>query len=132
MSSEITVTVPARPEFAHVLRAVVASVAARSDVAYDAIEELRILVDEAVAQLVAVQAPAAFWRLRVSPSSTGVEVTVSTDAEIRTWPPERADRSLGWQVLSGLAEEASFERWDGLAAVRIRKAIAAPGEEGHG
>lgn len=131
MTSEITVTVPARPEYAHVLRAVVASVAARLDLAYDAIEELRILVDEAVAQLVGVQSPAAFWRLRVIPSAAGVEVTVCTDADVDTWPPERAHRSLGWQVLSGLADEAAFERWDGLAAVRIRKATV-PGGERHG
>lgn len=132
MASEITVIVPPRPEFAHVLRAVVASVAARLDLPYDAIEELRILVDEAMAQLVGVRAPASFWRLRVIPSPTSVEVTVCTDAEVETWPPERAERSLGWQVLSGLADEAAFERWDGLAAVRMRKATGAPGGYRHG
>ncbi|HEX2031472.1 MAG TPA: ATP-binding protein [Actinomycetota bacterium] len=127
MSAEITVTVPARPEFAHVLRAVVASVAARMDLGYDVIEELRILVDEASAQLLAIREPATALRLRVIPSETAVELTVSTDAHVGRWPPERAERGLGWQVVAGLADEAVFDQWDGRAAVRLRKLASAPG-----
>lgn len=132
MSAEITVTVPARPEFAHVLRAVVASVAARMDLAYDVIEELRILVDEASAQLLAIRSPATLLRLAVVPSQAALEIRVSTDAHVGQWPPEQAERGLGWQVLSGLADEAMFEHRDGRAGVRIRKLASAPGGRGHG
>lgn len=132
MSAEITVTVPARPEFAHVLRAVVASVAARMDLGYDVIEELRILVDEASSQLLAIRSPATSLRLRVIPSDTAVEVRVSTDARVDQWPPPKAERGLGWQVLVGLADEAVFDDWDGHAAVRIRKLAYTPGGGGVG
>jgi hypothetical protein len=48
-SDAITVTVPARAEFLHLIRSVVASVAARRDLSIDAIEDLRLAVDEACA-----------------------------------------------------------------------------------
>ena len=43
----IAISVPARAEFLHVVRTVVGSVAARCNLTIDAIEDLRIAVDEA-------------------------------------------------------------------------------------
>lgn len=123
--ADVTVSVPARPDFIHVLRSVIAAVAARADFTYDSIDDLRLAVDEASAQLLAFESPATTLTLRISSTEGGgdLDVVVSTDADVGTaaWPPEGAERTLTWQVLSALADEARFERLDSGPALRLRK-----------
>lgn len=121
---DVTVSVPARPDFIHVLRSVVAAVAARADFTFDSIDDMRLAVDEASAQLLAFAAPATMLTLRITLSDEGsLEVVASTDADVSTavWPPEGAERTLTWQVLSALADEARFERLDSGPALRLWK-----------
>ncbi|MGH2725848.1 MAG: ATP-binding protein [Actinomycetota bacterium] len=118
------VTVPARPDFIHVLRSVVAAVAARADFTFDSIDDLRLAVDEAGAHLLSVAAPAKSLTLHISLTDEGgVEVIASTDAEVAeaAWPPEGVERTLAWQVLSALADETRFERVGTGPALRLRK-----------
>lgn len=125
--SDVTVSVPARPDYIHVLRSVVAAVAARAGFTYDSIDDLRLAVDEASAQLLSFAAPALNLTLQITLTQEGgVEVVASTDADIATgvWPPEGAERTLTWQVLSALADEAHFERLDSGPALRLRKRSA--------
>jgi serine/threonine-protein kinase RsbW len=127
VAPDIAVSVPARPEFVPVLRSVVASVAARLDFPFDAIQDLRIAVDEACSQLLAVSvAEATTLRLRITPSSDGVELVASTDARRASWPPAEAERSLAWQVIEALADRAAFEEQDGAPALRIAKLAHPP------
>jgi serine/threonine-protein kinase RsbW len=127
VAPDIVVSVPAAPEFVPVLRSVVASVAARLDFPYDAIEDLRIAVDEACSQLLAAGvAGATTLRLRITPSSEGVELVASTDARRASWPPAEAERSLAWQVIEALADRAAFEEQDGAPALRIAKLVHPP------
>jgi serine/threonine-protein kinase RsbW len=126
--SDIVVSVPARPEFLHVLRSVVASVAARVNFPYDAIEDLRIAVDEATANLLARAGEAGEVRLRVSPSSGGMEMVVSVDTTPDGWPPSEIERSLAWQVIEALTDEAALVLDGEWAAVRLTKAL--PGRPG--
>jgi serine/threonine-protein kinase RsbW len=123
-------TIPARPEFVHVLRSVVASIAARLDFPYADLEELRIVVDEACAFLLALPTTQRSLVVRIVPTEGSVEVTVCTDGEAPEWPVAGARDGLSWQVLSGLSDEASFERWDGRPAVRVSKALHPPREAG--
>ncbi|HEX6231439.1 MAG TPA: ATP-binding protein [Actinomycetota bacterium] len=121
----VTVSVPARAGFLHVIRAVVGSVAAHHDLTVDGIEDLRIAVDEACAQL--IRAGGAQIVVRVAPSPAGVQVVCHTDAEVVAWPPEGIERTLAAQVLHGLADEVAWERTDGRPAVRMSKhAVAGP------
>jgi serine/threonine-protein kinase RsbW len=125
VSSDIAVSVPARPEFVPVLRSVVATVAARLDFPFDAIEDLRIAVDEACAQLLAVgRAEARTLRLRITPSSDGMHLVASTDARA-AWPPG-AERTLAWQVIEALADGADFETEDGGPVLRMTKLLQPP------
>ena len=118
--SEVTVKVPAQPDFVHVLRSVVATVAARADLTFDEIDDLRLAVDEACAQLLAL--PATTLTIRLSPSDDGgLVVVVTTDADVRVWPPAGAERTLTWQVLAALADDARFEQVDGKPALRLTK-----------
>ncbi len=128
MPADVVVSVPARAEFLHVLRSVVASVAARLDFPYDAIEDLRIAVDEACAQLLSQGKGATQIRLRITPSDGAMDVVASADAPEVVWPPAEAERSLAWQVIEALCDRATLELDDGAPAVRFSKAV--PGGEG--
>ncbi len=120
--SEVTVKVPAEPDFVHVLRSVVATVAARVDLTFDEIDDLRLAVDEACAQLLGLPSGATALTVRISPRDAGgLVVVVTIDAEVRAWPPEGAERTLTWQVLAALADDARFEEADGHPALRLTK-----------
>ena len=120
--ADVTVKVPAQPDFVHVVRSVVATVAARAEMTFDEIDDLRLAVDEACAQLLALPAPATTLTLQLSPADGGgLVVVVTIDGEVRTWPPEGAERTLTWQVLAALADEARFEQVDGHPALRLTK-----------
>lgn len=125
--SEITVSVPARPDFVHVLRSVVASVAGRASFSYDAMEDLRLAVDEACAHLLAVPGPAVVLSLRITSSDGAIEVVVWTDADPAEWPRPDVERTLTWQVLTALADEARFERTGDGPALRLTKRREAAG-----
>ena len=115
----VTITVPARAEFLHVVRTVVGSVAAKGDLTIDAIEDLRIAVDEACAQLLV--AHGSTITVHIAASSEGAEVICTTDADVETWPPEGVEHTLAAQVLRGLADTVSWERGGEGPAVRIAK-----------
>lgn len=121
MSPEVTVSVPARPDYVRVLRAVAASFAARLDFTYDRIEDLKLGVSEACATLLALPWPAAILVLRLATDDGRVVALVCTDADSGEsgWPPPVVEGSLAWQVLAGLADEAVFEMSEDGPAVRI-------------
>ena len=115
----MTITVPARAEFLHVVRTVVGSVAARHNLTIDAIEDLRIAVDEACAQLLVARGSSVVVELTAA--AGGIQATCSTDAEVEVWPPDGIEHSLAAQVLQGLADEVAWERTAGGPAVRVGK-----------
>ena len=120
--SEVTVSVPAQPDFVHVLRSVVATVAARADLTFDEIDDLRLAVDEACAQLLALASEATTLTLQISPADgSGLVVIATIDADVPAWPPAGAERTLTWQVLAALADDARFEQVDGRPALRLTK-----------
>ena len=117
MSADVTVTVPARPDFVRLLRAVVASVGARLDLTYDRIDDLRMVVDEASAQL--LQLPSRNLTMRVTPGERVVILVLTDAAPNGAWPPGDLEESLAWKVLSGLADDVRFEIAEGGPVVRI-------------
>jgi serine/threonine-protein kinase RsbW len=122
LMADVSVRVPARPEFVHVFRSVIASIAARADFTYDEIDDLRLAVDEAFAQLLTIHGTATTLTMLVRSLDGGaVEVVASIDADAAAWPPQGAEHSLTWQVLSALADEARFENSDGHPALRLIK-----------
>jgi serine/threonine-protein kinase RsbW len=120
--SPVIVTAPARPEMVHVLRAVASSVAARLDFPYDDIDDLRISIDEACAQLLTVGGEDDTLTLRLSTAKGGIEAVVSLDGDARaTWPPSSLEDSLAWRVLTGLSDDVHFESLPTGPAIRILK-----------
>jgi serine/threonine-protein kinase RsbW len=115
----VTITVPARAEFLHVVRTVVGSVAARHNLTIDAIEDLRIAVDEACAQLLVARGSSI--TVELAAGAGGIQATCSTDAEVDVWPPDGVEHSLAAQVLQGLADEVAWQRTASGPAVRVGK-----------
>ncbi|HEX9124196.1 MAG TPA: ATP-binding protein [Actinomycetota bacterium] len=118
-NDDVEVSVPARAEFVRLLRMVAATVAAQHDLTFDAIEDLRIAVDEAAAQLLPVGGTT--LALRLTPTADGIRAEVTTDAFDAPWPPDGIERSLAWQVLKGLSDEVAMERGDRGPLIRITK-----------
>ena len=117
MPTDVTLSIPAKPDFVRLLRAVVASVGAQLDLTYDRIDDLRMVVDEASAQLLSL--PAETLTMRLEPGERLV-ILVESDADPDgSWPPPNVEETLAWRVLSGLADEVSFERTDRGPGVRI-------------
>ncbi|MDQ4004676.1 MAG: ATP-binding protein [Actinomycetota bacterium] len=117
--TDVTVTVPARPDFVRLLRTVVSSVGARLDLTYDRIDDLRIAVDEACAQLLAISSGTI--TMRVTPDGDRIKVFVCSDASVGAdgWPPPNVEDSLAWRILAGLADDVRFELTDQGPAVRV-------------
>jgi serine/threonine-protein kinase RsbW len=122
LGTVVTVSVPARADMVHVLRSVTAGVAARMDLSYDDIDDLRIAVDEACAQLLLVSAPTGQITLRLSPQQEGLDVTATVRGE-GVWPPPSVEDTLAWRVLSGLVDVAEFSHQDGAMQVRMFKRL---------
>lgn len=115
-------TVPARPEYVRVLRAVARAVAARFDFTYDRIEDVHLAVDEACAAVLSLPAAeAGVLTMRLDSREGTIVVLVCSDAAVDTqgWPPAEVEESLAWRVLSALADKASFQIDRGGPAVRM-------------
>jgi serine/threonine-protein kinase RsbW len=123
--TEVVVTAPARAEMVHVLRAVASSLAARMDFPYDDIDDLRISIDEACAQLLAVADDEAAFTLRLTATAGGIQALVALDGgDAHQWPPPDLEDTLTWKVLSGLSDDVSFETLSGGPAIRVLKVPA--------
>jgi serine/threonine-protein kinase RsbW len=118
-SEAVRVAVPARAEFLHVVRTVIGSVAARHDLTIDAIEDLRIAVDEACAQLLATRGSTITVEIR--PEDGVVQTVCSIDADVAAWPPEGMEHTLAAQVLRGLSDSVVWELTSSGPSVRISK-----------
>jgi serine/threonine-protein kinase RsbW len=104
----VVITVPARAEFLHVVRTVVGSVAARHDLTIDAIEDLRIAVDEACAQLLARRAQAQTLRVDYAVDNAALQVRVSIPDATSDEPLPRD--TFAWQILRALTDDLNEGR----------------------
>jgi len=125
MDQSITISVPARTGFVHVLRAVTAGVAAELDFPIDEIDDLRLAVDEASAHLMSGSARSRRITVRLTPNGDRLNVMAWGDRADGDWSPEEAKRSMSWHVLSALADEASLDRVDGAPAIAFSKRLPA-------
>ena len=120
---DITVSTPARHDFLHVFRSVIASVAAVLSFPYDGIDDLRIAVDEACSHLLTVPSIGGSLSMQIRPSPQAIEVIASIDAETDDWPRPGAGAAMTRQVLSALADSAQFERTERGPAIRFVKQL---------
>ncbi|KPM57333.1 anti-sigma factor [Frankia sp. CcI49] len=98
----VQLAIPAAGAFLVVLRTATASLAARADFTLDDIEDLRIAVDEACAQLLVSAVPESALECVFTLSAGLLRVTVSVDS-LDGEPPSKD--TFAWTVLSALACE---------------------------
>jgi serine/threonine-protein kinase RsbW len=130
MDHPITVSVPAQTGSLGVLRAVVASVAARLDFPVEDIEDLRLAVDEACGHLLGVRPRPTSIHLRLTLSGRRLDVLAWADSPVVDWPPADASGSITWQVLSALADDAAMVTEEGSPAIRFAKGSLPQGSAG--
>ena len=119
-TSDVSVQVPATPEFVQVLRNVAAGVAARLEMPIDQIEEIRLAVTEA-ASLLLEEVAATALRMRIRRSDDGLDVTISSDGTPEAWPSDRVLTSWPWMVVKGLSDDVRLDRDDGGPSVVFQK-----------
>ena len=119
--SEIRLSVPARADYVHVLRSVIASVAAKLDFSYDDIEDLRLAVDEACAYLLGLRDGPTALSLTITPSGRTVDVLASVDGAEAAGRGEGLQANMVWHLLGALTDEARFEESGGHPGIRFTK-----------
>ena len=122
----VVVSVPALPGYVNLIRAVTASVASRVPLSFDAIEDLKLAVDEGCARLLAVSRAATRLQLRLTTSDEGLEAAVSIDAEVGPWPPPNIEETFSWRVLSALVDSVALDLDGGAPSVRMTKSRFEP------
>lgn len=109
--------IPADAGYLSLLRTLVGGCAGREDFTLDQIDDLRMAVDEAAAQLLR-QATGASMELAVIPSKDALEVRVSAT----TAPATVIDRgSFSWTILQALADELDVDDEHERAVITLRK-----------
>ena len=121
LSAPITVNVAARPDALHILRVVAASAAALLQMPFDAVDEVRIAVDEAGVLLLASSPAADALQLEITTSDGSLLITIGTDVPAAEWPRPIDRESWSWTVIQGLTLDPRFvSRDDGRPAIRFR------------
>jgi len=120
LSTPITVTVAARPDALHILRVVAASAAALLDLPFDAVDEVRIAVDEAGILLLESSPEADALQLEITTSDGSLVITLGTDLPTTSWPRPGDLGSWSWTVIQGLTVNPRFVSDDGRPRIRFR------------
>jgi serine/threonine-protein kinase RsbW len=125
------VTIPASVDFIHVLRTVVAGVAARMDLTVDGIDDLRLLVDEAASALLAGRPAAERLSVRIEPGAAQLTIVTSASSPADGASSAlRLEDTLAWQVLTALADEVFVTTVDDGPAIAFAKRIQTPMRRG--
>lgn len=106
MSAEVRAEVPASGEHVQILRNVVAALAARAGCSVDILADLRLAVDEAATRLLHDVRGASELVLEASRRDGSIELVVAAAGSAEGWPPDGLARSMGWQILSALVDDA--------------------------
>jgi serine/threonine-protein kinase RsbW len=117
----VRISVPARADFVHVLRAVISSVASRIEMTFDVIEEVRIAVDEASAILLGLTDSEATLELAIETAPDDLIVTLTAPGAHAGWPGDGVRSSWPWRVMTGLCDDVQLESSDRGASIRFVK-----------
>ena len=119
--AEVRLSIPADSAYIAVPRSVVGNLAARNDFTVDAIDDLRIAVDEACALLLP---QATDGVLDLVFEIDRPQLKVSTSAVVPDgWMPDTS--SFGWTVLTALVESAAAETVDGRLVISVTASATA-------
>lgn len=116
-SSDVVLTVPAQTSFVSLVRTAASAVCAQADFTVDALDDLKLAVDEACALAIAA---AADTDLTVTLRVTGQTVEVELLSVSSTGTPIRTN-TFAWTVLTALVDTVETRvSEDGLLSIRLR------------
>lgn len=98
-----------------------ASVAARLDLPFDAVDEIRTAVNEAATLLLGTSQPSTELVTEIEIGDDGFVATLSIDAEVDAWPLAKLEGSWSWRVVQGFCDQAAFLRQGGRPGVTLRR-----------
>jgi serine/threonine-protein kinase RsbW len=114
----VVLTLPAAGAYLSVLRTTTAALASRLDFTLDAIEDLRIAVDEACALLLPHALPGSTLECVFELTDAGLLVRVTVPTADR---PELDRESFAWTVLTALVDDVTSAAEDGHVSVSLRR-----------
>ena len=101
----IDLAVPATPEYVGLIRSTAAHIAAHADLTNDAIDDVRLAVDEAFAVLIAHKPDSGVVTIKFQIHSERLDIELTGPAG--SPPPDKT--SFAWTVLSALVHEVSTD-----------------------
>jgi serine/threonine-protein kinase RsbW len=117
-SSEVVLTVPAEASFVALVRTAASAMCAQADFTVDALDDLKLAVDEACA--LAIAAAPAGTDLRVAFGVRGHTVEVDLRSHSSTGTPLRTN-TFAWTVLTALVDTVDTRMTeDGMLNIRLR------------
>lgn len=119
-NDNVTLSLPAVPDFVRLARLTVASLATKVGFTYDEVEDLRIAVGEACSLLIEPAGRDGSLTLVFAPSDDGLEVAVSGEFADDQGAGDGGDLSA--QILDAVVDWYEFSAADGR--VRLRKAVS--------
>ena len=115
----VNLGLPADPASIALVRTVVAGVASKLALPYDAVDDLRIAAAEASALLLTARPDGSRLRVDLMPSTADLRLTIWVEG-----PGPAADLGdrdgLAWRVIEGLADEVAVTEVDGDPAIELR------------
>ncbi len=120
--NNITLTLPAVPDFVRLARLTVASLATKVGFSYDEVEDLRIAVGEGCSLLIGPDGGSGTLTLRFRASPTGLDVQMDRAPSDAALDGEGSDLSA--QILDAVVDRYEFSSLDGH--VSLSKAVGTP------
>lgn len=111
----ISLSIPGDPGHLAVMRATVASVAARTHLTLDQVDDVRLAVEEAAFLLLRGNPPAI--ELSVDPTIQPLEITIRAEA---TTPIEVDRDSFSWTILRAMTEDLDVSDDGGTTTLTLR------------
>jgi len=125
----IVLELPADPRFLLVARSVVAGAAAGLELPYDAVDDVRVAVNEAISLLLTLPGRSTRIELVVHPDVDALRIHLSTDGAVGSWATGEA-RILGglaWRIITHLVDEAVAGTEDGRPSISLMRRTLASG-----
>ncbi|MDO8732527.1 MAG: hypothetical protein Q7L55_08155 [Actinomycetota bacterium] len=113
----VLINLPAEPGYASVLRTTAASIAAHCNLTYDRLEDARLAIDEAFAQVISFAQEDSTVECVFEEAPGDLRFIVSGPTQLNTDLPTD---SFSWTVLSALADELSAKVEQGRLAIHVR------------
>jgi len=120
MTNAVTVSFPAQTQYVSLARTMAAAMAVRADLPIDQLEDLRLAVDEAVAQIVLDAVPGSDLRCIFVEAHGSLRIQVRGTTSSGALP---ATNTFSWTVLTALVDEvtASIEAGEVCLTLHVKR-----------